>query len=358
MADSRYTMLEAPRRFAIGHRTRTKHRTRAEVRVRVHARRRLRLRPEDVGRDTRSLPPPLLIGPRGLRRRRAARRHGGRAADGSSIVVFPPVAAARAFHCGSGRPALRRHALCRRPDPDGLAEHLVVPSENTLDGSGGRSPSAERVLISRCTVGVHARRPGGRRAAASRRGPRRRGDRPGTALVARTERRRAGLARRAVRCPARAAPRRLGLETFDTATTSLAEGDRRTRSARRARRRLRVRRLRGDDRRHTCLDPEQRPPVLVGDAPPDCADRQSRAPRGDRSLVGVPHVTAATSWRRHRDAGTRAAHGSSRGGTRAAVHARQGRRCRSRARRRDPMARFAGSRAAVNEPHGTRFGVR
>ena len=155
MADGRYALLEAPRRFAIG--------TgpvpvpgAGEVRVRVH----------DVGvcgSDLKMwagthafLKPPLLIGHEvyGTVEQLGGEENG--LAVGTQIVVFPPVGCGACFHCASGQPQLCANMrFVGGQIPGGLAEHVVVPAGNAIPVPAG-VPVPQRVLIEPLAVGVHA----------------------------------------------------------------------------------------------------------------------------------------------------------------------------------------------------------
>ena len=285
MADGRYAMLEAPRQFAIGHGPVPTPRA-DEVRVRVH----------DVGvcgSDLKMwagthafLRPPLLIGHEVYGTVEQLGGDSNGLAVGASIVVFPPVGCGACFHCDSGRPQLCADMrFVGGQIPGGLAEHLVLPSANALTVPEG-VPRHQRVLIEPLAVGVHAVgraavEPGESAAVLG-------GGAIGlfTALVARAR----GAERVLLGEPSadrRARAEALGLETFDTAVTPLAEA---------VADRIRPE---GADVVFECVGSEETigaalastrnggRAVLVGNAPPTMPIDGLALQRGDRSLVGV-----------------------------------------------------------------------
>jgi len=155
MADGRYAMLEAPRRFAVG-RGSVPEPGEGEARIRVH----------DCGvcgSDLKMwagthafLRPPLLIGHEiyGTVEELGGGSNG--LEPGTPVVVFPPVGCGACFHCRAGR-----QQLCAEMRffggqlPGGLAEHAVVPEANLIVVAE-RVPSHQRVLIEPLGVGVHA----------------------------------------------------------------------------------------------------------------------------------------------------------------------------------------------------------
>lgn len=285
MADGRYAMLEAPRHFAVGHGS-IPVPDEGEVRVRV----------EDCGvcgSDLKMwagthafLRPPLLIGHEvyGTVEELGSGTNG--LATGTPVVVFPPVGCGTCFHCLAGRPQLcAEMRFVGGQLPGGLADYVVVPEPNLIVVPDG-VPRHERVLIEPLGVGVHAVA----RAAAE----------PGesavvlgagaiglfTALVARVK----GLDPVLVGEPSAARRRRaeaLGLETFDTGTTSVADA---------VAERIRPE---GADVVFECVGSEETigvalaatrkggRAVVVGNAPATVQIDGLALQRGDRSLVGV-----------------------------------------------------------------------
>jgi L-iditol 2-dehydrogenase len=285
MADGRYALLEAPKRFAIG-RGPVPVPGAGEVRVRVH----------DVGvcgSDLKMwagthafLRPPLLIGHEvyGTVEQLGGATNG--LAEGTPIVVFPPVGCGMCFHCESGQPQLcAEMRFVGGQIPGGLAEHLVVPEANAIPVPTG-VPRSQRVLIEPLAVGVHAVS----RSAVE----------PGesavvvgagaigifTALAARAR----GVERVLVGEPSparRARAEALGFDTFDTATGPLADAVRSWL------------RPEGADVVFECVGSEATigaalqstrnggRAVIVGNAPPTVPIDGLALQRGDRSLVGV-----------------------------------------------------------------------
>lgn len=285
MAEGRYAVLEAPKRFAID-RGPAPVPAADEVRVRVH----------DVGvcgSDLKMwagthafLRPPLLIGHEVYG---TVDQLGGEANGltvGTPVVVFPPVGCGTCFHCTSGQPQLcAEMRFVGGQIPGGLAEHLVVPTANALAVPEG-VPEPQRVLIEPLAVGVHAV---ARSAVA-----------PGewavvigagaiglfTALAARAS----GVDRVLVGEPSaarRARAETLGFETFDTATQSVSEAVRAWS------------RPEGADVVFECVGSEATigaalrstrnggRAVVVGNAPAAVLVDGLVLQRGDRSLLGV-----------------------------------------------------------------------
>lgn len=285
MADGRYAVLEAPKHFVIDSAS-VRAPAAGEVRVRVH----------DCGvcgSDLKMwagthafLQPPLLIGHE-IYGTVEELGEGTLGPDpGTPVVVFPPVGCGACYHCLSGQPQLCADMrFVGGQLPGGLAEHLLVPSENVL-----RVPDEvrrhERVLVEPLAVGVHAavraRVESGETVVVIGAGA------IGlfTALAARER----GAGRVLVGEPS--APRRqraeaLGLEAFDTDELSVGEAV--------------VRRIRpeGVDVAFECVGSEETigaaltatrkggRAVLVGNAPASVRIDGLALQRGDRSLVGV-----------------------------------------------------------------------
>jgi L-iditol 2-dehydrogenase len=286
MADGRYAMLEAPKRFAIG-RGAVRSPRRGEVRLRVH----------DVGvcgSDLKMwagthafLRPPLLIGHEVYG---TIEELGGGMADGvtegTEVVVFPPVGCGACFHCVAGRAQLCADMrFVGGQIPGGLADHLVVPEANVI-AVPDAVPRHERVLVEPLAVGVHAVTRGALE--------------PGelvvvvgagaiglfTALAARE--RGAGKVLVAELSPARRArAETLGLETFDPSAVSVEDA-----VAERLRRE-------GADVVFECVGSEETigsalastrnggRAVAVGNAPPSVTIDGLALQRGERALVGV-----------------------------------------------------------------------
>lgn len=285
MADGRYAMLEAPRRFTVG---------RGPVRAPGDGEVVVRVRECGVcGSDLKMwdgthafLRPPLLLGHEiyGTVQQLAGTANG--LALGTPVVVFPPVGCGDCYHCRAGRPQLCADMrFVGGQIPGGLAEHLVVAEANLIVVAEQVRPH-ERVLIEPLGVGVHAVA----RAAVE----------PGetavvigggaiglfTALVARArgaERVVVGELSAARRGRAEA----LGLETFDPHESSVAE--------------IVTRRIRpeGADVVFECVGSQGTTvealaatrkggrAVLVGNAPATLKIDGLALQRGDRSLVGV-----------------------------------------------------------------------
>jgi threonine dehydrogenase-like Zn-dependent dehydrogenase len=286
MADGRYAMLEAPKRFAIG-RSAVRPPGQGEVRLRVH----------DVGvcgSDLKMwagthafLRPPLLIGHEvygTVEELGDGMTDGIR--EGMQVVVFPPVGCGDCFQCRSGRPQLCADMrFVGGQIPGGLAEHLVVPEANVI-AVPHAVPRHERVLIEPLAVGVHAVA----RAALE----------PGeltvvvgagaiglfTALAARER----GAGSVLVGEPAaarRARAAALGFETFDPAATTIADAV------------AEHIRPEGADVVFECVGSEATiggalaatrkggRAVVVGNAPPTVEIDGLALQRGDRALVGV-----------------------------------------------------------------------
>jgi threonine dehydrogenase-like Zn-dependent dehydrogenase len=285
MADGRYAMLEGPKRFTIGHRPVPQPGT-GEIRVRVH----------DVGvcgSDLKMwagthafLRPPLLIGHEIYGTVEALGAETNGVAEGTPVVVFPPVGCGLCFHCASGHPQICADMrFVGGQIPGGLAEHVIVPSENVV-AVPQDVPSHERVLVEPLAVGVHAaaraRAQVGECAAVIGAGA------IGlfTALAARAR----GVDRILVGEPS--APRRaradaLGFETFDPDEVTVEEA---------VAERLRPE---GADIVFECVGSETTigmalgatrnggRAVVVGNAPPTVEIDGLALQRGDRSLVGV-----------------------------------------------------------------------
>ena len=168
------------------------------------------------------LQPPLLIGHEiyGTVEELGSGTNGIQA--GMRVVVFPPVGCGTCFHCLRGRPQLCADMRFFGGQlPGGLAEHVVILEDNLLVVPDG-VPEHQRVLIEPLGVGVHAVaraqvEPGESAVVIG-------GGAIGlfTALVARAR----GLERVLLGEPSEARRNRaeaLGLETFDTSTTSVAD---------------------------------------------------------------------------------------------------------------------------------------
>ena len=285
MADGRYAMLEAPKRFAIGHGPVPVPGS-GDVLVRVH----------DVGvcgSDLKMwagthafLRPPLLVGHEiyGTVEQLGGDTNG--LAVGTPIVVFPPVGCGACFHCNAGQPQLCADMrFVGGQIPGGLAEYVVVPAANAIPVPVG-VPRSQCVLIEPLAVGVHA--------------VARSGAVPGesavvvgagaiglfTALAARAK----GVERVLVGelSPVRRArAEALGLETFDPSTHPIVDT---------VRDRIRPE---GADVVFECVGSEETVvsalaatrnggrAVIVGNAPPTLPIDGLALQRGDRSLVGV-----------------------------------------------------------------------
>jgi L-iditol 2-dehydrogenase len=285
MADGRYAMLEAPKRFAIGSGPLPVPGA-DEVRVRVH----------DVGvcgSDLKMwagthafLQPPLLIGHEvyGTVEQLGGEENG--LAVGTHVVVFPPVGCGACFHCASGQPQLcAKMRFVGGQIPGGLAEHLVVPAANAIPVPAG-VPVPQRVLIEPLAVGVHA-------VARSAVEPDESAVVLGagaiglfTALAARAR----GVERVLVGEPSparRGRAGKLGFETFDPATHPVADAVREWS------------RPEGADVVFECVGSETTiaaalrstrnggRAVIVGNAPPTVPIDGLALQRGERSLVGV-----------------------------------------------------------------------
>lgn len=285
MADGRYAVLEGPRQFTVSSASIPVPGT-GEVRIRVH----------DCGvcgSDLKMwagthafLRPPLLIGHEiyGTVEELGAGTNG--IGTGTPVVVFPAVGCGTCFHCLHLQPQLCADMRFFGGQlPGGLAEHILVPEENVIVVPDA-VPEYQRVLIEPLGVGVHAVRRAqveqGERAVVLG------GGAIGlfTALVARAR----GLEGIILGEPSAARRLRaetLGLETFDTSTTSLAEvvSDRI--------------RPEGADVVFECVGSEETiaaalaatrkggRAVVVGNAPATMQIDGLALQRGDRSLVGV-----------------------------------------------------------------------
>jgi L-iditol 2-dehydrogenase len=285
VADGRYAVLEAPRRFAVARRD-VPTPDGGEALVRVH----------DCGvcgSDLKMwagthafLRPPLVIGHEiyGTVEQLSGEPNGVPA--GSEVVVFPPVGCGTCLHCRTGRPQLCADMrFVGGQLPGGLAEHVLVPGDNLILVSED-VPRHQRVLVEPLGVGVHAV------ARASLR--------PGevvvvlgagaiglfTALVARAN----GADRVLVAEPSEARRRRadaLGLETFDPDETPTHVAV------------AKLLRPEGADAVFECVGDEATigaalaatrkggRAVVVGNAPASLRIDGLALQRGDRSLVGV-----------------------------------------------------------------------
>ena len=285
MPDGRYAMLEAPKHFAVGTRT-VPVPGEGEVRLRVH----------DCGvcgSDLKMwagthafLRAPLLLGHEiyGTVDELGAGTNGIPA--GSPVVVFPAVGCGACFHCRRDQPQLCADMRFFGGQlPGGLAEHVLIPEENLIVVPDA-VPDHQSVLIEPLGVGVHA--------------VARAQIEPGetavvlgagaiglfTALVARAHGSEAVL----VGEPSAARRSRaemLGLETFDTGTTSVAEA---------VAERIRPE---GADIVFECVGSEETintalaatrkggRTIVVGNAPATVQIDGLALQRGDRSLVGV-----------------------------------------------------------------------
>lgn len=285
MTVGRYAMLEGPRQFALD-RWSIPEPGAGEARLRVH----------DCGvcgSDLKMwagthafLRPPLLIGHEiyGTVEELGARTNG--IEPGMPVVVFPPVGCGTCFHCLRGQPQLCADMrFIGGQLPGGLAEHVIIREENLIVVPDG-VPDYQRVLIEPLGVGVHA--------------VARAHVEPGesavvlgagaiglfTALVAK----RRGLDNVLVgelSESRRARAEALGLETFDPATTSVAE--------------VVAERVRpeGADIVFECVGSEETigaalaatrkggRAIVVGNAPATITLDGLALQRGDRSLVGV-----------------------------------------------------------------------
>lgn len=285
MADGRYAMLEAPRHFAVGSGSIPVPGT-GEVRVRVH----------DCGvcgSDLKMwagthafLRPPLLIGHEiyGTVDELGAGTNG--IGIDTPVVVFPAVGCGTCFHCLRLQPQLCADMRFFGGQlPGGLAEHVLIPEENLIVVPDA-VPEHQRVLIEPLGVGVHAVgraqvEPGERAVVLG-------GGAIGlfTALVARAR----GLEGIILGEPSAARRSRaeaLGLETFDTSITSIADA---------VSDRIRPE---GADIVFECVGSEATinaslaatrkggRAVVVGNAPATVQIDGLTLQRGDRSLVGV-----------------------------------------------------------------------
>ncbi len=212
-------MLDGPRHFAVGHRSMPDPgEGEAIVRVRDCG---------VCGSDLKMwagthafLRPPLLIGHEiyGTVEELGSGTNG--LGTGAAVVVFPPVGCGSCFHCRSGRPQLCADMRFFGGQlPGGLAEHVAIPESNLIVVPDG-VPEHQRVLIEPLGVGVHAVaraqiEPGETAVVIG-------GGAIGlfTALVARAK----GAERVLVGEPSaarRGRAEQLGLETFDTAATTV-----------------------------------------------------------------------------------------------------------------------------------------
>jgi L-iditol 2-dehydrogenase len=285
MSDDRYAMLESPKQFTLDRRSIPRPEA-GEVRLRVH----------DVGvcgSDLKMwsgthafLRPPLLLGHEiyGTVEELGVGANGFEV--GSSVVVFPAVGCGSCFHCDRGQQQLCADmCFIGGQLPGGLAEHVLVRAQNLI-AVPDVVPEHQRVLIEPLGVGVHAVtrahvEPGEKAVVLG-------GGAIGlfTALVARAR----GLESVLLGEPSetrRSRAEALGLETFDTGSTSVAEA---------VAERIRPE---GADVVFECVGSEETinaalattrkggRAVVVGNAPPELRLDGLALQRGDRSLVGV-----------------------------------------------------------------------
>jgi len=155
MADGRYAMLEGPKHFAVAHGS-IPVPGEGEARVRVH----------DCGvcgSDLKMwagthafLRPPLQIGHEiyGTVEELGGGTNGIQ--TGMPVVVFPPIGCGSCFHCVGGQPQLCADMrFIGGQIPGGLAEHVIVPENNLIVVPDGVRDH-QRVLIEPLGVGVHA----------------------------------------------------------------------------------------------------------------------------------------------------------------------------------------------------------